>query len=152
MTWDCCSTGWELPSAQVITALNRWWACSESKARCALLSLSTIRRKKSTRWLQGLNGLRRCFNVVVRKVKNIHLIITHKSKFLFTFATSKLKTMKSSELVRIAQEYGWQLSRHDSTSHREYEKDGRKIIIPFHGAKEVPTGTCRRILKLIRKA
>jgi predicted RNA binding protein YcfA (HicA-like mRNA interferase family) len=60
--------------------------------------------------------------------------------------------MKSSELIRIAQEYGWRLSKQDGTSHRGYEKDGRKIIIPFHGSKEVPTGTCKRILKLIRKA
>jgi len=36
--------------------------------------------------------------------------------------------MKSSELIRITQEYGWKLSKQDSTSHREYEKNGRKII------------------------
>jgi len=29
-------------------------------------------------------------------------------------------------------------------------KNGKKIIIPFHGSKEVPTGTCNKILKKIR--
>jgi len=59
--------------------------------------------------------------------------------------------MKSSELIRIAERYGWKLSGQDGTSHREYEKNGRKIIIPYHGAKEVPTGTCKTILKIIKK-
>ena len=59
--------------------------------------------------------------------------------------------MKSSELIRIAQKYGWKLSAQDGTSHREYEKNGEKIIIPYHGAKEVPTGTCKHILKIIKR-
>jgi len=59
--------------------------------------------------------------------------------------------MKSSELVRIAQKYGWKLSNQDGTSHREYEKNGKTIIIPFHGSKEVPTGTCKSILKIIKE-
>jgi len=58
--------------------------------------------------------------------------------------------MKSSELIRIAHDYGWKLSAQDGTSHREYIKNGRKIIIPFHGSKEVPTGTCKKILKKIK--
>jgi hypothetical protein len=32
--------------------------------------------------------------------------------------------MKSSELVRIAQKYGWKLTNQGGTSHREYEKNG----------------------------
>jgi len=59
--------------------------------------------------------------------------------------------MKSSELIRIAERYGWELSKQDGSSHREYKKNGRKIIIPFHGAKEVPTGTCKAILKIIKR-
>ena len=47
--------------------------------------------------------------------------------------------MKYSELVRIAQKNGWKLSNQDGTSHREYEKNGETVIIPFHGSKEVPT-------------
>jgi predicted RNA binding protein YcfA (HicA-like mRNA interferase family) len=58
--------------------------------------------------------------------------------------------VKSSELVRIAQKYGWNLTAQNGTSHREYEKNGRKVIIPFHGSKEVPTGTCSNILRIIR--
>jgi len=58
--------------------------------------------------------------------------------------------MKSSELIRIAQKYGWKLSNQDSTSHREYKKNGKKVVISFHGSKEVPTGTCKSILKIIK--
>jgi mRNA interferase HicA len=60
--------------------------------------------------------------------------------------------MKSSELIRIAQKKGWKLSSQDGTSHREYEKNGQSIIIPFHGSKEVPTGTCSKLLKIINGA
>ncbi|GHV11754.1 hypothetical protein FACS1894162_7380 [Bacteroidia bacterium] len=60
--------------------------------------------------------------------------------------------MKSSELIRIAIKYGWKLVEQDGTSHRDYEKDGKRLIIPFHGAKEVPTGTCSKILKTIKGA
>ena len=58
--------------------------------------------------------------------------------------------MKSSELDRIARRYGWKLSNQDGTSHREYKKKGESIVIPFHGSKEVPTGTCKSILKKIK--
>jgi predicted RNA binding protein YcfA (HicA-like mRNA interferase family) len=60
--------------------------------------------------------------------------------------------MKSSELIRIAKLHGWALSEQDGTSHRAYEKNDKKVIIPFHGAKEVPTGTCSKILKIIKGA
>ncbi|MDR3127536.1 MAG: type II toxin-antitoxin system HicA family toxin [Tannerellaceae bacterium] len=55
--------------------------------------------------------------------------------------------MKSSELIRIAHELGWNFKHQKGTSHRVYEKNGQKVVIPFHGAKEVPTGTCKLILK-----
>ena len=58
--------------------------------------------------------------------------------------------MKSSELLRIAERCGWKLLKQNGTSHREYGRNGRSIYIPCHGAKEVPTGTCRKILKLIK--
>ena len=54
------------------------------------------------------------------------------------------------ELIKIAKQYGWKLVEQDGTSHRVYEKNEKKIIIPFHGAKEVPTGTCSKILKIIK--
>ena len=89
--------------------------------------------------------------ITSQTVKNNLPFIQHKRKILFTFAKPKQTTMKSSELIRIADRYGWKLSKQDGTSHREYEKEGRKIIIPFHGAREVPTGTCRKILKIIKR-
>jgi len=59
--------------------------------------------------------------------------------------------VKSTELHRIAVKYGWVLIRQDGTSHRIYEKNGEILVIPYHGAKEVPTGTCNKILKTIKK-
>jgi predicted RNA binding protein YcfA (HicA-like mRNA interferase family) len=37
--------------------------------------------------------------------------------------------MKSSELVRIAKQYGWTLAEQDGTSHRAYERNGKKVGI-----------------------
>jgi predicted RNA binding protein YcfA (HicA-like mRNA interferase family) len=59
--------------------------------------------------------------------------------------------MKSAELIRIAKKNGWKLTNHDGTSHMEFEKNGKTIIIPFHGGKEVPTGLCHSLLKKIRE-
>jgi predicted RNA binding protein YcfA (HicA-like mRNA interferase family) len=42
---------------------------------------------------------------------------------------------------------GWKLLRQDGTSHCLYEKAGKTIVVPYHGAKEVPTGICNKILK-----
>jgi len=57
--------------------------------------------------------------------------------------------MKSTELTRFAEQEGWQIKR-QAGSHRVYEKNGKMIIIPFHGSKEVPTGTAKKILKTIK--
>ncbi|MDR1779540.1 MAG: type II toxin-antitoxin system HicA family toxin [Tannerella sp.] len=57
--------------------------------------------------------------------------------------------MKSSELNRIALKHGWKFVSQDGSSHREYEKNGITLVIPYHGAKEVPVGTCKHILKAI---
>ena len=59
--------------------------------------------------------------------------------------------MKSSELHRKAIKSGWVLLYQDGTSHRFYEKEGEVLCIPYHGSKEVPTGTCIKILKIINK-
>jgi predicted RNA binding protein YcfA (HicA-like mRNA interferase family) len=55
--------------------------------------------------------------------------------------------LKSTELHRIITRNGWRLLRQDGTSHCLYEKNGKIIIVPYHGAKEVPTGICNKILK-----
>ncbi len=56
--------------------------------------------------------------------------------------------MKFSELVRLLEQNGFQLIK-EKGSIRYYAKVGhqRLVRIDFHGAKEVPTGTCHAILK-----
>jgi len=58
--------------------------------------------------------------------------------------------MKSSELDRRARQAGAKFLYQDSSSHKYYEFNGHVFGIPYHGAKEVPTGTCKHILKIIR--
>ena len=56
--------------------------------------------------------------------------------------------MKFSELVRLLETNGFALVR-EKGSIRYYGKPGwdRLVRIDYHGSKEVPTGTCRAILK-----
>jgi len=56
--------------------------------------------------------------------------------------------MKFNELVRLLERNGFTLVR-EKGSIRYYGKPGldRLIRIDYHGAKEVPTGTCNAILK-----
>jgi predicted RNA binding protein YcfA (HicA-like mRNA interferase family) len=56
--------------------------------------------------------------------------------------------MKFSELVRLVEREGFRLLK-EKGSIRYYVKPGveRLIRIDYHGAKEVPTGTCAAILK-----
>jgi len=56
--------------------------------------------------------------------------------------------MKFSELVRLLEQDGFALVR-EKGSIRYYGKPGvqRLIRVDYHGAKEVPTGTCNAILK-----
>jgi predicted RNA binding protein YcfA (HicA-like mRNA interferase family) len=56
--------------------------------------------------------------------------------------------VKFSELVRILERNGLELVK-EKGSIRYYAKPGldRLIRIDYHGAKEVPTGTCQAILK-----
>jgi predicted RNA binding protein YcfA (HicA-like mRNA interferase family) len=56
--------------------------------------------------------------------------------------------MKFSELVRLLEKDGFQIVK-EKGSVRYYAKAGwdRLIRVDYHGAKEVPTGTCRSILK-----
>ena len=57
--------------------------------------------------------------------------------------------MKFSELVRLIEREGFRLIK-EKGSIRYYGKAGvdRVIRIDYHGAKEVPTGTCAAILKV----
>jgi predicted RNA binding protein YcfA (HicA-like mRNA interferase family) len=56
--------------------------------------------------------------------------------------------MKFSELVRLPEDNGFRLLKQKG-SIRYYRKPGWKTLIrvDYHGAKEVPTGTCHAILK-----
>jgi predicted RNA binding protein YcfA (HicA-like mRNA interferase family) len=56
--------------------------------------------------------------------------------------------MKFSELVRILEKNGFHLIK-EKGSIRYYSKLGNQnlIRVDFHGAKEVPKGTCHAILK-----
>jgi len=56
--------------------------------------------------------------------------------------------MKFSELVRILEKDGFHLIK-EKGSIRYYSKPGNQklIRVDFHGAKEVPKGTCHAILK-----
>ena len=56
--------------------------------------------------------------------------------------------MRFSELVRSLERNGFRLLR-EKGSVRYYGKPGldRILRVDYHGAKEVPTGTCRAILK-----
>jgi len=56
--------------------------------------------------------------------------------------------MKFTELVRLLEREGFRLLK-EKGSIRYYGKTGieRLIRIDYHGAKEVPTGTCDAILK-----
>ena len=56
--------------------------------------------------------------------------------------------MKFSELVRLLEQNGFRIVK-EKGSVRYYAKGGhlRLIRVDFHGAKEVPTGTCHAILK-----
>jgi predicted RNA binding protein YcfA (HicA-like mRNA interferase family) len=56
--------------------------------------------------------------------------------------------MKFSELVRLLEENGFRLLK-EKGSIRYYAKPGhdKLVRVDFHGAKEVPTGTCHAILR-----
>jgi len=56
--------------------------------------------------------------------------------------------MKFSELVRLLEKNGFNILK-EKGSIRYYAKQGRDrlIRVDYHGAKEVPTGTCHSILK-----
>lgn len=56
--------------------------------------------------------------------------------------------MKFSELVRLLEDNGFRIVKQKG-SIRYYGKPGWKklIRVDYHGAKEVPTGTCHAILK-----
>jgi predicted RNA binding protein YcfA (HicA-like mRNA interferase family) len=59
--------------------------------------------------------------------------------------------MKSRELDKKVRQSGARFLYQDASSHKYYEYNGVVFSVPYHDAKEVPTGTCRKILKIIRE-
>lgn len=59
-----------------------------------------------------------------------------------------ITTMKFNELVRVLEKNGFRVIK-EKGSVRYYAKAGRPnlIRVDYHGAKEVPRGTCHAILK-----
>ena len=57
--------------------------------------------------------------------------------------------MKSRELDKRVQQAGAEFLYQDGSSHKYYRFNGVVFGVPCHGAKEVPTGTCSKILKII---
>ena len=66
----------------------------------------------------------------------------------FLLSCYRRDQVKFSELVRLLEREGFRLVK-EKGSIRYYAKTGhpRLIRVDFHGAKEVPTGTCHAILK-----
>jgi len=58
--------------------------------------------------------------------------------------------MKSSELDRRVRRAGAKFLYQDGSIHKYYKLKGVVFGVPFHGAKEVPTSTCKKILKIIK--
>ncbi|HVG19385.1 MAG TPA: type II toxin-antitoxin system HicA family toxin [Blastocatellia bacterium] len=56
--------------------------------------------------------------------------------------------MKFSELIRLLESNGFRLVK-EKGSIRYYARPGHEklIRVDYHGSKEIPTGTCRAILK-----
>ncbi len=55
--------------------------------------------------------------------------------------------MKCDELLKMLRKNGWYEDRQKG-SHKIMKKQGMKqiLVVPYHKGKEVPTGTCHRIL------
>jgi predicted RNA binding protein YcfA (HicA-like mRNA interferase family) len=60
--------------------------------------------------------------------------------------------MKSRELDRRVIQAEAEFLYQDASSHKYYRFNGIVFNVPYHGAKEVPTGTCNKILKIIKGA
>lgn len=62
------------------------------------------------------------------------------------FAMSNKSCMKSSEFHRLVQSEGWTKVR-QAGSHVIYERNGRKVTVPYHGSAEMPKGLENKLRK-----
>lgn len=59
--------------------------------------------------------------------------------------------MKSSELIRKFEKAGWILIRENTHKIFQNPETMETVAVPFHGSKEVATGTAKKLLKKIGK-
>jgi len=55
--------------------------------------------------------------------------------------------MKCNEFIREIKKKGWAFLRQGKGSHEVYEKDGKQIIVPNHGSKELGKGIESKLRK-----
>ena len=55
--------------------------------------------------------------------------------------------MSFNELIRILEKNGWTMKRTGKSSLRLFTKNGKTLIVHYHGAAELPKGTAAAILK-----
>ncbi len=60
---------------------------------------------------------------------------------------NQVSSTKYNEFFKIAKRNGWMLLRQGKGSHQIWSKDDKKVIIPAHGAKEMPKGLENRLKK-----
>jgi len=58
----------------------------------------------------------------------------------------KAPRVTAAEVEKALFRAGFQLS-HTKGSHRSYIKQGKRVIVPFHGRRIIPPGTFKNILK-----
>lgn len=56
-------------------------------------------------------------------------------------------SMKYNEFIRLTSRCGWKLARQAKGSHEIWTKDDVNVILPNHGAKEMPKGLERSLRK-----
>lgn len=60
----------------------------------------------------------------------------------------KIKPIKPAKLVRLLEQHGFTIYRQAKGSHVFLmHKNGKRVIVPVHGGKDIPTGTLLAILK-----
>ncbi len=60
--------------------------------------------------------------------------------------------MKARELERLARRHGWHFLREAKGSHTVFTHPARSgtVYISYHGSKDIPIGTLKNTLKIIR--
>lgn len=56
--------------------------------------------------------------------------------------------MKSSEFHKLVRANGW-IAIRQTGSHVVYEKDGKSVVVPFHGSKEMNKGLEVKLRKVM---